>query len=166
MYWLCPVGLCPAELMSFVSIHQVAPATALLLVLLRACFTVVHQVSLSWILYTVRIAKWPWPWLKHSLGQHESLFQVWFWLAQPFGQPSATYGHIAFYYVDVIFHSNVIYKFSTADHSIMFRMPRNNYEILWQADISSSRIISVFTAPASDLSPQHWLSGQTFSPWP
>jgi len=84
----------------------VAPATALLLLLLRACFIVVRQVSLSWVLYTARIAKgpwpwpWPWPWLKHSLGQHESLCQVWSWSAQPFGRPSATYGHIAFYYVD------------------------------------------------------------------
>ena len=52
IYSLGPSGLCPAEVRSFISIHQVAPATALLLLLLllRACFTVVRQVSLSWIL--------------------------------------------------------------------------------------------------------------------
>ena len=33
--------------------------------------------------------KWPWPCLKHSLGQHESLCQVWSWSEQPFGRPSA-----------------------------------------------------------------------------
>jgi len=43
IYSLGPSGLCPAEVMSFISIHQMAPATALL----RACFIVVRQVSLS-----------------------------------------------------------------------------------------------------------------------
>ena len=88
-----------------------APATALLLLLLRACFIVVRQVSLSWILYTARIVKWPWPWpwpwLKHSLGQQESLCQVWSWSARPFGRPLATYGHIAFYYVDLFYTRKV-----------------------------------------------------------
>jgi len=44
--------------------------------------------------YTACIDKWPWPWLKHSLGQHESLCQVWSWSAQPFGWPLATYRQI------------------------------------------------------------------------
>ena len=47
IYSLGPLGLCPAEVRSFISIHQVAPATALLLLLLRAYFIVVRQVSLS-----------------------------------------------------------------------------------------------------------------------
>jgi len=34
IYSFGPLGLCPAEEMSFISIHQVAPATALPLVLL------------------------------------------------------------------------------------------------------------------------------------
>jgi len=64
-YFLGPAGLCPpylssfaldlfsridrAEVRSFISIHQVAPATALLLLLLllRAWFIVARQVSLS-----------------------------------------------------------------------------------------------------------------------
>jgi len=84
-----------ASVRSFISIHQVAAATALLLLLLlmRAWFIVIRQVSLAWILYTARTDKWlwPWSWLKHSLGQHESLCQVWSWSAQPFSRPSATY---------------------------------------------------------------------------
>jgi len=44
-YCLGPTGLCVAEVRSFISIHQVAPATVLLL--LRACFIVIRQVSLS-----------------------------------------------------------------------------------------------------------------------
>jgi len=49
IYSLGPSGLCPAEVRSFISIHQVAPATALLLLLLllRTCFIVVCQMSLS-----------------------------------------------------------------------------------------------------------------------
>jgi len=95
-----------ASVRSFISIHQVAAATVLLLILLmRAWFIVICQVSLAWILYTTRIDKWPWPWLKHSLGQHETLCQVWSWSAQPFSQPSATHRqtdrHIAFYMLDV-----------------------------------------------------------------
>ena len=43
-YCLGPARLCPADVRSFISIHQVAPATALLLLLLRACFIVVRQV--------------------------------------------------------------------------------------------------------------------------
>jgi len=48
-YCLGPEGLCPAELRSFISIHQVAPATVLLLslLLMRAWFIVVRQVLLS-----------------------------------------------------------------------------------------------------------------------
>jgi len=41
-------GLCLAQVRSSISIHQVAPATALLLLLLlilRACFIVIRQVS-------------------------------------------------------------------------------------------------------------------------
>ena len=105
------LGPCGPPVRSFISIHQVAAATALLLLVLilpmRACFIVIRQVSQAWILYTARIDKWPWPWhwLKHSLGQHESLCQVWSWSAQPFGRPSATdrqiNRHIAFYYVDL-----------------------------------------------------------------
>jgi len=61
-----------ASVRSF-SIHQVAPATAvllLLLLILRACFVVIRQVSLAWIIYAARIDKWPWPWLKHSLSPY------------------------------------------------------------------------------------------------
>jgi len=48
IYYLSPSGLCPAEVRIFISIHQVAPATVLLLLLLlRACFIVVCQVSLT-----------------------------------------------------------------------------------------------------------------------
>ena len=49
IYSLSPSGFCPAEVRSFISIHQVAAGTALLLLLLllRACFFVVRQVSLS-----------------------------------------------------------------------------------------------------------------------
>jgi len=91
-----PFGPLSAEVRSFISIHQVSPATALLLLqlLLRAWFIVVRQVSLSHeFYYTERIDKWPWPWpwLKHSLDQHESLCQVWSWSAQPFGRPLATH---------------------------------------------------------------------------
>ena len=66
----------------------------------RAWFIVVRQMALTWILchefchefyYIAHIDKWPWPWLKHSLGQLESLCQVWSWSAQPFGRPLATY---------------------------------------------------------------------------
>ena len=49
-YSLGPAGLCPAEVRSFISIDQVAPATALLLLLLlilRSRFIVIRQVSLS-----------------------------------------------------------------------------------------------------------------------
>jgi len=45
MYSLGLSGLCPAEVGSFISIHQEEHATALLL--LHAWFIVVHQVSLS-----------------------------------------------------------------------------------------------------------------------
>jgi len=41
-------GLCPAEVRSFISIHQVAPATVLLL--LCACFIVIRQVLQALIL--------------------------------------------------------------------------------------------------------------------
>ena len=90
-----------AHLWIFISNHQVAAAALLLLLLLlRAWFTVVRQMALTWIFclefchefyYSTRIDKWPWPWLKHSPGQHQSLCQVWSWSAQPFGRPSPAY---------------------------------------------------------------------------
>ena len=114
-----------ASVRSFISIHQVAPATALPLLLLLLCYwyccLYFAYGSLLFVrcrrhefYYTAHIDKWPWPWtwpwLKHSLGQHESLCQVWSWSAQPFGRPSATdkqiNRRIAFYYVDGVAANN------------------------------------------------------------
>jgi len=60
----------------------------LLLMLLRAWFMVIRQVAQAWILYIARTDKWPWPWLKHSLDQHESPYAK-------FGldRPSRSAGH-------------------------------------------------------------------------
>ena len=100
---------------SFISSHQVAAAGALLLLLLllRTRFTVVRPMALTWIFcyefyYTACTDKWPWPWPKHSLGQHESLCQVWSRSAQPFGRDHRQQTdkqinkHIAFYMLDYI----------------------------------------------------------------
>ena len=100
------------SVINFISTHQVAPATAPLL--LRSSSSGAVWLFARWrrheFYYTARIHKrhWPWPWLKHSLGQHESLCQVWSWSAQPFGWPSPAYRqtdeqtdrHNAFYMLD------------------------------------------------------------------
>ena len=88
-----PFGFCPAEvivLLAFTRWH----------LLLRYCYCYCYCAHVSLLFtrcrchefyYTACIDKWPWPWLKHSLGHHESLCQVWSWSAQPFGRPLATY---------------------------------------------------------------------------
>jgi len=60
-YCLGPAGLCPPYLSR--SIYSLGPS--------GLCPAEVSK------------SKWPWhwPWIKHSLGQHESLCQVWSWSA-------------------------------------------------------------------------------------